>query len=1024
MARKISIGLLGWLISWASWLSAEDHPAQFEFRHIQEKDGLSFNFINCFLQDRDGFLWIGTPDGLNRYDGSLFAQFKHKRNESHSLLNNTVHDLCEDRQGNIWMAVDNGISRYDKKTGQFINITSVNTRTLGICNNILCDRHGDIWFTSYRIGLYRYNTRTGQIQYFPYDLAANPLTSFSYVSKNGLLEDPTRNGLWVADGQGLHYFQIDRQQFINHRNNPLRLPIFTNHYVSALALDGDRLVFADNDEKKIIIYSLAKQQILKTITPVSRQPNRNVFDVATIFVDWKHNLWTSSWNLLVFHIAANTYQVTELVHNEAKPTSIAANFFWAGWQHPDGSVWLGTVNGISHTNPERSFYWVHDIQALYPPVIDQEGITRLMEDQDGSWWLGTDIRGLLHYNPQTAKLAVYKLPDASAQVPYSGYITAIVPYANTLFIGTDRGFSQFDKRTRRAQKIPLPASWQRSGKNESAFPVRINEGVLYDNQIWLGNDAGQVFSYNPQTGQWRNYPIRNLAHRSRISTEKLLVDAANNLWVHILPEGFARFDRQEAQFVMEKSVDHPDLTPNVAREMTAGDFDKQGNIWLAANGYGLWRYNPHKKTYENWTETEGLAYDHSLAALPDSFGHVWVGAYNKYSIYSPTTNQFLNITLPYSVTNPNYRNHFIQLRNGHILSAMKGHLVEFSPNRLGNRIDFPQRVLISRLDIGDSIHLIHSDLPEITLKSDETSFAVHFAALTSEVQTPVDYLYQLDGYEDWKRVDDPSYAIYTKLPGGDYTFRVKAVAPDGRQTPVSKLAIHVDTYLYQTTWFRGLILLIVLGLIGGFLRYRADQTERLHDLQVQASRLQRDKTEIQYQNLINHLNPHFLFNSLTSLNSLININPREASSFLRKLSIIYRYILQNKDKELVTLGDELTFVQNYIDLQKSRFDDALQITVDVPEEYRPRMIVPVTIQNLLENAIKHNVLDEESPLVIRIYPEGQYLCVVNNLQKKSFVETSNKQGLASLKSMYHYLSHREIDVAETDTHFIVKIPLL
>jgi LytS/YehU family sensor histidine kinase len=213
-------------------------------------------------------------------------------------------------------------------------------------------------------------------------------------------------------------------------------------------------------------------------------------------------------------------------------------------------------------------------------------------------------------------------------------------------------------------------------------------------------------------------------------------------------------------------------------------------------------------------------------------------------------------------------------------------------------------------------------------------------------------------------------------------------------------------------------------LVYSFIKYRTNQRKQIYHLQLQSTRLEKDKTEIQYQNLINHLNPHFLFNSLTSLNSLITISPKQASNFLQKLSLIYRYILQNKDKEIVSLEQELAFVKNYIDLQKSRFEDGLQVNIDIAEIFYPMGIVPVTLQNLFENAIKHNTLDDDAPLVIEVMIEGQYLIIKNNLQKKDFVETSNKQGLDSLKKLYFYLSKRALETIETESEFIVKVPLL
>ena len=149
-----------------------------------------------------------------------------------------------------------------------------------------------------------------------------------------------------------------------------------------------------------------------------------------------------------------------------------------------------------------------------------------------------------------------------------------------------------------------------------------------------------------------------------------------------------------------------------------------------------------------------------------------------------------------------------------------------------------------------------------------------------------------------------------------------------------------------------------------------------------------------------------------------------AGDFLDKMSKVYRYILKNRDNEVVPISEEVKFVQLYIDLQKTRFEKGLQVQMNIGETYSHRKIAPVTLQNLVENAIKHNTADEDSPLVIELFVEEDYLVVRNNLQKKKFVETSNRQGLSNMESLYRYLSGRPMEIIEDATYFTVKIPLL
>jgi LytS/YehU family sensor histidine kinase len=193
---------------------------------------------------------------------------------------------------------------------------------------------------------------------------------------------------------------------------------------------------------------------------------------------------------------------------------------------------------------------------------------------------------------------------------------------------------------------------------------------------------------------------------------------------------------------------------------------------------------------------------------------------------------------------------------------------------------------------------------------------------------------------------------------------------------------------------------------------------------VKTERLEQERANAHYENLKNQLNPHFLFNSLSSLNSLIYENQELASQFLQQLSRVFRYVLENKDKELVELDTEVKFVSRYVFLLRTRFGDDLDVRFELPPDRLAQRVVPVTLQILIENAIKHNIINEENRLTIRVSADDQYLHVENNLHKKNIVETSNKHGLANLRSLYYYLSPLPVRVAETPYTFTVSIPLL
>lgn len=230
----------------------------------------------------------------------------------------------------------------------------------------------------------------------------------------------------------------------------------------------------------------------------------------------------------------------------------------------------------------------------------------------------------------------------------------------------------------------------------------------------------------------------------------------------------------------------------------------------------------------------------------------------------------------------------------------------------------------------------------------------------------------------------------------------------------------VDNLFLAATWV--IYAAIPVGVnLGFFTVYFID---RWKESLVKAERLEKEKSQVQFDNLKNQLNPHFLFNALTSLNSLIFENQQLASAFLQQLSKVFRYLLQHKEKNIVSLRTELEFISNYVNLLETRFQGALKINFKVNDDAYEKAIVPVTLQILIENAIKHNILDKDKKLLVEVVTIGDYLIVSNNVQVKKNVETSNKQGLENLKSLYEFLTDRPLLVESTGDRFFVKIPLI
>lgn len=196
------------------------------------------------------------------------------------------------------------------------------------------------------------------------------------------------------------------------------------------------------------------------------------------------------------------------------------------------------------------------------------------------------------------------------------------------------------------------------------------------------------------------------------------------------------------------------------------------------------------------------------------------------------------------------------------------------------------------------------------------------------------------------------------------------------------------------------------------------------ELEIHASDLEREKLQLQYHQLRNQVNPHYLFNTLTSLDGLIQTDPALASDFVQHMSKVYRYVLQHKESEVVSLEEELNFIDNYIKLLHLRYADGLQLHYNISARAKEKGIVMVTLQMLIDNAIKHNMVLPAQPLKIIIWDENDYIIVHNNKQLRGQIETSNGKGLQQLKDLYSFLSDKQIVIEDNVEHFTIKLPLL
>lgn len=304
-------------------------------------------------------------------------------------------------------------------------------------------------------------------------------------------------------------------------------------------------------------------------------------------------------------------------------------------------------------------------------------------------------------------------------------------------------------------------------------------------------------------------------------------------------------------------------------------------------------------------------------------------------------------------------------------------------------------------------------------KPDENYFHFKYTGINFIHTRALKYRYKLEGYyDDWIVTDEES-VTFPNLPHGDYKFRVQAsIYPDFMNAVEDSYSFHIATPFYQEPWFIIIVILFLAGITYAYVRTREKQLKKIAELR-------HERVLFEYEYLKSQVNPHFLFNSLNTLTSLIDSNPKAAIKYTDHLSDLYRYMLAHPESNLVYLSEELEILNNYLHIQKSRFGDALIIHKDISDEIlTKKKIVYLALQLVVENAIKHNIVSAAQPLTISLVANKNELIISNPINIKVSKDNSSGIGLENIRKRYELATNRPVSYGETDGLFIVKLPLL
>ncbi len=983
-----------------------------------ESDGLSSSIIRCVMQDSRGMLWVGTPDGLNTYDGYTFNTLRKSSSNKNTVRGNFITQLAEDQVGDIWIGyLNDGVSRYNTATGVFQHYPLQDPDAVkakaGEITCLFIDRQNQVWIGVRNKGLYKLDKNAGS--YVQYDLVSADQVPVppAYNTVYGMTEEDDAGVYWLATHAGLYRFAPADKSMSLLRNRPLQENNNTELFVSIrkeretlwLGSWAGGISTYDTDKKEWGHFMYTRPAPTNNVVPdLLLRPDTDSVLIVTNdkgpgYFDKKKK---------TFHFL-----------NNAVP-NVSAEFN-SIYKDKAANVWIASSRGlIKIWNQSRKFIF-HELPVGASSNNDLYAVGHVYENEElilyGTWFAD----GLQVKDKRTGRLVVLPVDILPGEEQNMLIMDIKRDMKGCIWVLTRDYIYAFDEKAQKLTKHRQPPLFKQNRSNYFAALAEAGDGSL-----WIATLRNGIFVYDKE----RDSIIRHYTPEDRSSylpvsyISALHRDDNNIMWIGG-SKGFLGYPDAEGN-IRQVQVDiRGEPVVGAVNSLTC---TRDNQVWVGTD-VGLLQFSAsEKKPVKMFTSENGITSDIVNKVYTDKNGEIWCITETALCKVNPAKGTVSNYGLDEGLDQPAIGNDINTLEDGiMMIPAARGYFL-FHPDSL-NVPQQPAPMAITSFMVKGAYRFYGEDLgkyEKVMLDPSENHFSFEFASIDFNRTGKQRYAYMLEGADKEWTATYSRYAAYANLAPGDYIFKVRAIGNSGQESGATvTLPIRVSGYLYNTSGFRIAAVLAILGIMYIVYTIRLRNQRRLFQLQAKAGLLEKEKAMIMYNNLKQQLNPHFLFNSLTSLSSLIRINQKMAGEFLDGLSKTYRYILNNREKELVSLADERQFSEIYIKLQKTRFENALQVKISIRDEHLDAKIAPVTMQNLLENAIKHNIVTEDEPLVIEIYTnEENQLVVKNSLNRKPFVETSNRQGLASLRSLYSYFSERTIEIQSTEQHFIVKVPLL
>jgi len=762
--------------------SAQARPRNLRFRHVSIGDGLSQSAIHSILQDRQGFLWFGTEDGLNRYDGYDFTVYKRDFDNEHSISASGVQSVREDRNGTIWIGTTvGGLNRWDRTTDRFTSFRNDPADPESLSNDnvrvILEDRSGALWL----------GTASGLNRLDPIDLSfdrfnhnpSNP-RSLSDDSVWSLFEDG--NGvLWVGTAGGLNRLDPDKKGFTHFRRDLDRPDALPHDDVRALYEDdeaqlwvgtfGGGLAVMDRESETFAVFGHDETD------PESLAHDR----VRAIFQDSSGTLWIGTEGGLCEWVPG-AESFLRYGHDPSVAGSLSNNHVISISEDRGGVLWVGTlVGGLNKTNIATGSF-AH--MKREPSGLSHDAVFSFA-DRDDALWVGTFGGGLNRHDRVSGTFEHYKHdPDDPSSLSNDRVMSLLVDSQDVLWVGTfSAGLNRLDadgESFARFRHDPDdPASLSHDGVK---FIREDREGAL-----WIGTHRGGLNRFDRDTETFVHYrhDPDNPTSLSHDSLNAFGEAEDGIVWLGT-NDGLNRFDSNSGTFA-RYTHDPDDATSLSHAFVTTLHEDRHGTLWIGTqSGLNRWDHrdrSAHRGAFKHYTERDGLPNDFIYGVLEDDNGWLWISTNRGLSRLNPVTEVFKNYDASHGLQSEEFNfGAYHRSADGKLFFGGINGYNSFYPDDVRENRHVPPIVLTQFLKLNHPAELTRpvSELERLELDHRDYVITFAFAALDFTAPENNTYAYKLEGFdEEWNHVDTIRRATYTNLDAGDYVFRVKGANNDG-----------------------------------------------------------------------------------------------------------------------------------------------------------------------------------------------------------------------------------------------------